>query len=254
MSLIVHSFCRNERRLLNILRDEIQDEDEKLVDLKHAQEQTGIITRQAVMYIVAFVMSWIFGFLEYLWQEGAVNFSVHTLFMLFQPSQGFFNLIIFLYHKVYVLRSREEDMTLAKAIGIIVFRPKDMAEAKPISNLNAGIDEYFHTASTQIAREYDEIEDPPSVLDGDILSRTDFSGNEDLPSGLSNATRSEYYKGVIVPGISDRFEDDGEISMSKSGQESASQLSALSNVFSYLSSGKSGGAKLGGLSSNVILE
>jgi len=267
MSLIIHSFCRNERRLLKHVKDgQIQDEDEKLVDLKHAQEQTGIITRQTVMYIVAFVMSWIFGFLEYLWQEGALNFTdqglkwLHTLRMLFQPSQGFFNVIIFLYHKVYVLRtSRDEDMTLAKAIGIILFRPKDMAEAKPISNLNASIDEYFHTASTQIAREYDEIEDPPSVLDADILSRTDFSGSEDLPSGLPNASNapSEYYKGVIVPGISDRFErfdDDGDISMSKSGQASLSRMSASStgNVFSSLSSGKSEGvnasASLGGLS------
>ena len=49
--------------------------------------------------------------------------------------------MIFLYQKVYVLHGCDEDMPLVKAIGIIVLRPQDMAEAKPISNLNAGIDE-----------------------------------------------------------------------------------------------------------------
>ena len=311
MSLIVHSFCRNERRLLKLVKnDQIQDEDEdeNLIDLKIAQEQTGIITRQALMYVAAFVMSWIFRFLEYLWQEGAVDFTdqglkwLFILRMLFQPSQGFFNLMIFLYHKVYVLRtSCDEDVSLVKAIGIIVVCPEDMAEAKPISNLNAGIDEYFHTASVNIPGPkfsitnsrhllYDEIEDSPSVRHGDILERIDLSDDGNLSDGLPfDKDESQiYYKnfagilrcnrsyfrlatsnttfGSSGPSIdnprlpqrssricqlqydSDGTEDDGDIIISSSRQESLSSQRSSTSV-SYCSSEiRSGGASLGGLS------
>jgi len=126
--------------------------------------------------------------------------------------------MIFLYQKVYVLHGCDEDMPLVKAIGIIVLRPQDMAEAKPISNLNAGIDEYFHTSSkAQLARGvlYDEIEDPKSVQDGEILANIVLSGNGDLSYGLSvekdetsfsyglsvekDEAPREYYKGLIIP-------------------------------------------------------
>jgi len=218
MSLVIHSFCRNERRLLKLVKNDQtqdEDEDEKLINLNIAQKQTGIITRQALMYVVAFVMSWIFGFLEYMGQGGAIHFTddvskwLHILRMLFTPLQGFFNLMIFLYQKVYVLRSscdEDMDMPLVKAIGIIVLRPQDMAEAKPISNLNAGIDEYFHTSSKaqELARGvlYDEIEDPKSVQDAEILANIVLSGNEDLSNGLSvekDEAHREYYKGLIIP-------------------------------------------------------
>ena len=106
MSLVVHSFCRNERRLLKLVKknDQTQDEDEdeKIINLNIAQKQTGIITRQALMYVVAFVMSWIFGFLEYLGQGGTANFTdeglklLHILRMIFKPSHCTFNLMIFL--------------------------------------------------------------------------------------------------------------------------------------------------------------
>ena len=221
MSLVVHSFCRNERRLLKLVKknDQTQDEDEdeKIINLNIAQKQTGIITRQALMYVVAFVMSWIFGFLEYLGTTGTANFTdeglklLHILRMIFTPSQGTFNLMIFLYQKVHVLRSScDEDMPLMKAIGIIVFRPQDMAEAMPISNLNAGIDEYFHTSSKtqqgQLARGavfYDDILDPIPVQDGDILSDVlSFERDETSFSyGLSveKSEAREHYKGLIIP-------------------------------------------------------
>jgi len=181
------------------------------------------------MYVVAFVLSWIFRFLEYLSQEGVVVYSdqglkwLHTLRALLQPLQGFFNLMIFLYHKVYVLRtSCDEDVSLAKAIGIIVLRPEDMAEAMPISNLNAGIDEYFHTApinptgamsllgsrhhGDEVSGDllYDEIEDPPSVRHEDIIARTHVSGHDDLSCGLSvkkNEAQRIYYKNSIAGGL-----------------------------------------------------
>ena len=314
MSLIIHSFCRNERRLLKLVKnDQIQDEDEdeNLIALKIAQEQTGIITRQALMYVAAFVVSWIFRFLEYLWQEGAVDFTdqglkwLFTLRMLFQPSQGFFNLMIFLYHKVYVLRtSCDEDVSLVKAIGIIVVCPEDTAEANPISNLNAGIDEYFHTASVNISGPkflitnsrqllYDEIEDPPSVQHGDILARIDLSDDGNLSDGFSvdkDESQMVYYKNITgilrcngsyfrlasnnttvesfgpsidSPRLPQRFsricqstvqydsvgsEDDGDISISSSRQDSLSSQRSSTGV-SYCSSEiRSGGASLGGLS------
>eukprot|EP00979_Chaetoceros_neogracilis_P016282 scaffold7564_cov154-Chaetoceros_neogracile.AAC.1 len=74
MALIVYSFFRNERRLRKALKDKpSQEVDAKYEALKRAQETSSIITWQALMYVAAFLITWIFGFVQFLGEEWNVN-------------------------------------------------------------------------------------------------------------------------------------------------------------------------------------
>eukprot|EP00979_Chaetoceros_neogracilis_P007513 scaffold1588_cov206-Chaetoceros_neogracile.AAC.1 len=120
MALVVHAFYRNERRLRKAAKgNEIKEGDAKYEALKRAQETTSIITWQALMYVAAFLITWIFGFVQFVLketenqnEEGFMTISR----MIFQPLQGFFNLIIFVYHKVQTLRHADDDLTVAEAL------------------------------------------------------------------------------------------------------------------------------------------
>jgi hypothetical protein len=143
MTLIVHSFYRNEHKLREDVKDkQIKEDDEELQALLYAQEMYGIITRQATLYIAAFVLTWIFGFIEFLWQTDVIELSkggVEALIYLriiFQPLQGFFNLIIFVYHKAYVHLRSDEDMTMSEAIIEIFLNPVNIEDSVQIHNLD----------------------------------------------------------------------------------------------------------------------
>jgi hypothetical protein len=143
MTLIVHSFYRNERKLLTAVKDNlIQENDDAYNDLRHAQETSGIITRQALMYIAAFLITWAFAFIEFLWLKyakdpgDALIAGLAALRLLFQPLQGLFNLIIFVYHKVYMILRSDEDMTVAEALDIVFLHPDKMDDLVLVQNLD----------------------------------------------------------------------------------------------------------------------
>jgi hypothetical protein len=153
MSLIIHSFYRNERKLRKAVKDnQIEhkgEQDDKLQYLKEAQQTSGLITRQALMYIAVFVLTWTSGFVQVLLKEsdatklgdpGVFWFSVIRMF--FQPLQGFFNLVIFVYHKVQTLRHADGNVTVAEALEKVFLLPDLMEDQATVSNLNMVIDEY----------------------------------------------------------------------------------------------------------------
>jgi hypothetical protein len=143
MALIVHSFYRNERKLLTAVKDDlIQENDDAYNELRHAQETSGIITRQALMYIVAFLITWAFAFIEFLWLKyandpgDALIAGLAALRLLFQSLQGLFNLIIFVYHKVCMILRSDEDMTVAEALDIVFLHPDIMEDLVLVQNLD----------------------------------------------------------------------------------------------------------------------
>ena len=152
MSLIIQSFYRNERKLRKAVKDnQIEhngEQDDKLQYLKEAQQTSGLITRQALMYIAVFVLTWSFGFVKYLFiirdaakrYPGDYWFSALRIF--FQPLQGFFNLVIFVYHKVQTLRHADGNVTVAEALEKVFLLPDLMEDQATVSNLNMVIDEY----------------------------------------------------------------------------------------------------------------
>mmetsp|Transcript_18052 Transcript_18052/g.26815 ORF Transcript_18052/g.26815 Transcript_18052/m.26815 type:complete len:510 (-) Transcript_18052:272-1801(-) len=143
MTLIIHSFYRNERKLRKSVKDkQIKEDDEELQALLFAQKTYGIITRQALLYIAAFVITWIFGFFEYLLIDRGLRI-LSILRILLQPLQGLFNLMIFVYHKAFMLLRNDEDMNLAEAMNEIFLKPGKMEDSVQIHNLDVVLEDHF---------------------------------------------------------------------------------------------------------------
>jgi len=145
MALIVHSFYRNARSLRKVLKNKPSQEiDAKYNALQYAQESSGIITRQALMYIAAFLITWVFGFVHFLLRaSGDYNKEVlSVLTMIFQPLQGFFNLIIFAYHKVCMGLRLDEDLTVGEAFCIVFLYPDEMEDSPQVHNLDFVVEDY----------------------------------------------------------------------------------------------------------------
>ena len=131
MALIFHSFYRNARSLRKALKDNPSQEiDAKYEALQYAQETSSIIGRQALMYIAAFLITWVFGIVHFVLRDTGNdnNELLSILRMIFQPLQGFFNLVIFTYHKVYIVLLSDEDVTIGEAFGIVFLHPDKMKE------------------------------------------------------------------------------------------------------------------------------
>ena len=153
MALVVHSFYRNERKLRKAVKDNhIQEGDEAYKDLQHAQQSSSIIIRQALMYIAAFLITWILGFVqiaflnEHITDEHTTEHTSDTMFvlkMIFQPLQGFFNLIIFAFHKVYMILQSDEDTTFTEAVGIVFLHPDEMDDSVQLSNLDLVLEGFY---------------------------------------------------------------------------------------------------------------
>jgi len=208
MALVVHAFYRNERRLRKAAKgNEIKEGDAKYEALKRAQETTSIITWQALMYVAAFLITWIFGFVQFVLketenqnEEGFMTISR----MIFQPLQGFFNLIIFVYHKVQTLRHADDDLTVAEALEKVFFFPSRMEDRATVSNLNMVIDQFvldqqriFENRRAAAINIYDRRVD---LEDSVVVGRGDFD-DSDVPtmSGSRGGVGAEASSDNISP-------------------------------------------------------
>lgn len=88
---------------------------------------TGIITKQALMYICAFSVTWFFIFLTYVHPSDRIFYSgnnvVQCLKLVFFPLQGFYNMCIFLYLKVYHIQRMDSEITNMEAVRIVFTDP-----------------------------------------------------------------------------------------------------------------------------------
>jgi hypothetical protein len=137
MGSVIYTFYKREKRVKEKLRSsaETTDEDEsKAKELENAQKMTRIISKQALMYIGAFVVTWIIPMLTVVEAIGAL-YWVQVLRMIFQPSQGFFNMLIFFYHKVHIIRRNDEDRTVGDALRIIFKSPRESPEVVLVHNI-----------------------------------------------------------------------------------------------------------------------
>eukprot|EP00979_Chaetoceros_neogracilis_P003529 scaffold614_cov212-Chaetoceros_neogracile.AAC.3 len=170
MALIVHSFYRNARSLRKVLKDKPSQEiDAKYEALQYAQESSGIITRQALMYIAAFLITWVFGFVHSVFSiSGNDNKELSSVLrLIFQPLQGFFNLVIFVYHKVCMCLRSDEDLTVGEAFGMVFLYPDEMEDSPQVHNLDfvfedcCGIDNKYapQNSAVEIKLEIDGCEE-----------------------------------------------------------------------------------------------
>ncbi len=112
--------------------------DYKMHELKHARKTKVTIITQSLMYIGAFLIAWLVTGLM------SVNPLVEDLYWAqvlkigFQPLQGFFNALIFFYHKLYTFRLFVDgDATATEVLWFFITNPKKVPTGRNmISNLD----------------------------------------------------------------------------------------------------------------------
>jgi hypothetical protein len=82
----------------------------------HIQD-TRMIVKHAIMYAVAFIGTNFFPILS----PDSTILAILTI--TFRPLQGFFNALIFISQKVYIIRQADEDLTFYKALNKIIMSP-----------------------------------------------------------------------------------------------------------------------------------
>eukprot|EP00553_Chaetoceros_curvisetus_P011474 CAMPEP_0204634768 /NCGR_PEP_ID=MMETSP0717-20131115/30024_1 /ASSEMBLY_ACC=CAM_ASM_000666 /TAXON_ID=230516 /ORGANISM="Chaetoceros curvisetus" /LENGTH=403 /DNA_ID=CAMNT_0051653311 /DNA_START=162 /DNA_END=1373 /DNA_ORIENTATION=- len=93
---------------------------EQIEDFK----RTRVVMIQALMYISAFLLTWIFGvLLQSSTTTVASSNIVASLKVFFRPLQGFFNAMIFVYQKVYTLRQSNRTLTFSGAFKQVILSP-----------------------------------------------------------------------------------------------------------------------------------
>jgi len=105
-------------------------------------ELTILLTKQALLYFGAFLLTWSWTLLNF-WKgrdsHGYVKYTLgdnrlfQTFFTIFHPLQGFYNLVIFVYHKMWSLR-RKSDIRAFEAL-ILTFRSPGDVPLERVTNM-----------------------------------------------------------------------------------------------------------------------
>ena len=108
--------------------------EEQIIELQHLKRSRRTVAKQAVMYLSAFILTWIWVLIERVTHD---HYIVPMLRLIFQPSQGFFNMLIFFYHKAYVAVKEKEEMTIRAALVQLILSPAHSAgRMRTIDNLD----------------------------------------------------------------------------------------------------------------------
>ncbi len=99
------------------------------------------LTRQASLYILSTIITWIFPIIRFFHQTEQGSISILTL--VFWPLQGFFNASIFIYHKVYNIKKTDCSISTGKALYFVFVSPQKVPELE-LEGLS--IVDFFHEA------------------------------------------------------------------------------------------------------------
>lgn len=230
MVVIVYTVCTKK---VDIDEEEDSNEDtryDKGTEIQRAsleytkKIESKIIAWQALMYLTACIIVWLSSILSWL-----VPFF-ETAYLFFMPLQGFLNLLIFMYHKVYVLtKVTYECDNWKEALLLILKSPKDAATegqlvgniemvmdpSRQIANLQHAIDNIVDNSNTSEYPDANEQSQNQSSIKSHDLSINQSSrvGGETNLSGFSYV--SNEFQTVVHESTSESFRDD-DISYSQS--------------------------------------
>ncbi len=123
MGSIFYTFAKRERtKRVSFLRSEgVAREDRHRIEREweSAQRNRRIISVQILMYIAAFVITWIMAVVTLLSEKTRIQQWAQILRMIFQPLQGFFNMFIFFYHKVHVICRNAKKRKFCETIRVL---------------------------------------------------------------------------------------------------------------------------------------
>ena len=212
MSLIINTFCAdkpNHTKAHHRTEDPIgssnqswrDDCDTEKVDSIYVKSKPDLIrtiTLQASMYVGAFLLTWMWIFLSYLKYpgDGRQRFGdiplIQVLKLIFQPLQGLYNLLIFLYHKIYNLQKTKDDLDFLTALKL-VFKSPGTVPLERITNLTKVYEmEIKIKLEDRIGSSF-----PPPELNNDVnnaeaqnFSSLDDKSQKQLVQGENNSAES----------------------------------------------------------------
>ena len=145
MSIILWTTFRNNREIKSLVMENANHEPynnslpsgrdneveeqvpgSKSTDSLRSLKYTRVLIFQALMYISSYKLTWVFNELSAIWSIS--NFNLDAINSVLFPLQGFWNLLIFLYDKTYLIRQHEEnghDISFWMAFKQILTSPSD---------------------------------------------------------------------------------------------------------------------------------
>jgi hypothetical protein len=179
---------------IELNHDENTKREQTMIDLKHSR----VLIFQALMYIFAFFLTWVLNVLS--GGLNITNITMDAINSVLFPLQGFWNLLIFLYDKSYLIRqeSKDEEISFWQMIKRVITTPEKNSTFS-VTNISAVVgrtEEQFGCKQEQPALDmvYEEI----SEMRGDLsrsaiksstessklmLSWVDLSSSEDASVG-----------------------------------------------------------------------
>lgn len=100
-----------------------------------AKQQRYGIAFQATLYVLSFLLTWVFTIITMFIRDSP---SLEAARYIFMPSQGIFNLIIFMMHKVHSARANEiedEELTNWQTISSLFKNPEKFRDRHMIANM-----------------------------------------------------------------------------------------------------------------------
>ena len=118
----------NDHELPSSEREGLHDAKKNPPSMSNEVERTelmGTILRQALMYIGAYFFTNIFIIMTFITPD---VWAIQICRCVFQPLQGFFNALIFIYHKVYNVLQGNDDMTFYEALLYLYYYTSKVPE------------------------------------------------------------------------------------------------------------------------------
>ena len=139
-----HEECEDEQQ------DDDQQEQRPVTQSLEEFKETVTCGRVALMYIAAFFITWIWTLISCLGGGSKIfHFNQDTwdiigyAKLLCLPLQGFFNSLIFIYHKAHIIRKRStENITFLEGFTRVIFSPKTIPTERYVTSIDI-IDKYF---------------------------------------------------------------------------------------------------------------
>ena len=116
-----------------------------------SQKERRIIAIQACMYILACFLAWVFTVASFFVDETK---TVATLKYIFTPLQGFFNLFIFIFQKLYTCTNSQVggDLTLAETLQLIITSPDSLTDKTLVINIDI-VDSFQQKKKTKLSKD-----------------------------------------------------------------------------------------------------
>ena len=183
----------------------------RMQDAKSASPQgrpllanTIIVSRQAGMYVGAFIITWVFTIMSFGMED---NWSVQILKCIFQPLQGFFNFLIFMYHKIHNVRRCNKDFGFGRALKFVFQSPSEVPQM-----LLSKIDLVKEEERMSSVKSHSDPSSTDSKIFSDLLSLE--TPSVDLSNALSsNAMSYASSKEEPLPSSTRKYYDVGKLEL-----------------------------------------